>query len=113
MTTLVVMAKEPVPGQVKTRLQPPFSPIEAATLAEAALADTLDAVRRAPARRRVLAIAGRVGHWLPAGFAVVPQPAGGLDRRIAAALAGCRGPCLVVGMDTPQLTPELLDVGWG
>jgi len=112
MRTLVVLAKEPVPGRVKTRLQPPFSPTEAAALAEAALADTLAAVRRTPAGRRVLALAGRPGRWLPAGFEVVPQPAGGLDGRIAAALGGCRGPCLLIGMDTPQLTPDLLDVGW-
>src|SRR5262249_13988261 len=103
---------EPVPGRVKTRLQPPFSPTEAAALAEAALADTLAAVRRTPAGRRVGALSGRPGRWLPAGVEVGPQPARGLDRRIAAALAGCRGPCLLVGMDTPQLTPGLLDVGW-
>jgi glycosyltransferase A (GT-A) superfamily protein (DUF2064 family) len=111
-TTLVVLAKEPVPGAVKTRLHPPFSYREAAALAEAALADTLDAVLRAPARRRVLALAGRPGRWLPAGYDVVSQVDGGLDRRIAAALAGCDGPCLLVGMDTPQLTPDLLAVRW-
>ena len=33
---VVVIAKEPVPGRVKTRLTPPFTPREAATLAEAA-----------------------------------------------------------------------------
>ena len=36
-TTLLVIAKEPVPGRVKTRLTPPFTPEEAALLAEAAL----------------------------------------------------------------------------
>jgi glycosyltransferase A (GT-A) superfamily protein (DUF2064 family) len=112
VTTLLVLAKEPLPGRVKTRLQPPFSPAEAAALAEAALADTLAAVGRAPADRRVLVLAGRPGRWLPPGFEVWPQAGGGLDRRIAAALAGCTGPCLLVGMDTPQLTPALLEVCW-
>ncbi|MBI3686052.1 MAG: DUF2064 domain-containing protein [Actinobacteria bacterium] len=112
-TTLLVLAKEPVPGRVKTRLHPAFSPAEAARLAAAALADTLDAVRATPAARRVLVLAGRPGPWLPPGFEVQPQVAGGLDRRLAAALGGCAGPCLLVGMDTPQLTPALLDVGWG
>jgi uncharacterized protein len=39
---LVVIAKEPVPGLVKTRLTPPYTPAEAAAVAEAALADTLE-----------------------------------------------------------------------
>ncbi|MER5914852.1 DUF2064 domain-containing protein [Streptomyces sp. NPDC001982] len=110
MTTLLVIAKEPRPGRVKTRLTPPFSPTEAATLAEAALADTLRAVAAAPADRRVLVLDGRPGPWLPPGFDVVPQCAGGLDERLAAAFAGCDGPALLVGMDTPQITPELLTV---
>ncbi|MFI1565217.1 DUF2064 domain-containing protein [Streptomyces sp. NPDC020490] len=110
MTTLLVIAKEPRPGRVKTRLTPPFTPHQAAKLAEAALADTLDAVARTPARRRVLVLDGEPGTWLPAGFEVVPQCAGGLDERLAAAFAGCDGPALLIGMDTPQVTPELLTV---
>ncbi|MFF9408520.1 DUF2064 domain-containing protein [Streptomyces anandii] len=113
MTTLLVIAKEPRPGRVKTRLTPPFSPREAAALAEAALADTLRAVAAAPAARRVLVLDGSPGPWLPPGFDVVPQCAGGLDERLAAAFAGCRGPALLIGMDTPQVTPELLSAGFG
>ncbi|GHE86236.1 TIGR04282 family arsenosugar biosynthesis glycosyltransferase [Streptomyces werraensis] len=108
--TLLVIAKEPRPGRVKTRLTPPFTPDEAAALAEAALADTLDAVARTPARRRVLVLDGAPGPWLPAGVEVVPQCAGGLDERLAGAFAGCDGPALLIGMDTPQVTPELLTV---
>jgi glycosyltransferase A (GT-A) superfamily protein (DUF2064 family) len=107
---LLVIAKEPRPGRVKTRLTPPFTPEEAAALAEASLADTLDAVARTPARRRVLVLDGEPGPWLPAGVEVVPQCAGGLDERLAAAFAGCDGPALLIGMDTPQVTPELLTV---
>ncbi|MFI5855773.1 DUF2064 domain-containing protein [Streptomyces parvulus] len=108
--TLLVIAKEPRPGRVKTRLTPPFTPDEAAALAEASLADTLRAVAATPARRRVLVLDGAPGPWLPPGFDVVPQCAGGLDERLAAAFAGCSGPALLVGMDTPQVTPDLLDV---
>ncbi|MBT2908603.1 MULTISPECIES: DUF2064 domain-containing protein [Streptomyces] len=107
---LLVIAKEPRPGRVKTRLTPPFTSEEAAALAEASLADTLDAVARTPARRRVLVLDGEPGPWLPAGVEVVPQCAGGLDERLAAAFAGCDGPALLIGMDTPQVTPELLTV---
>ncbi|MEJ8671580.1 DUF2064 domain-containing protein [Streptomyces sp. MS1.AVA.1] len=112
MTTLLVIAKEPRPGRVKTRLTPPFTPEEAAVLAEAALADTLDAVARTPARRRVLVLDGTPGPWVPPGFDVVRQCAGGLDERLAQAFAGCDGQALLIGMDTPQVTPELLTVDW-
>ncbi|KKD03156.1 TIGR04282 family arsenosugar biosynthesis glycosyltransferase [Streptomyces sp. WM6386] len=110
MTTLLVIAKEPRPGRVKTRLTPPFTPGEAATLAEAALVDTLRTVAATRARRRVLVLDGAPGPWLPPGFDVVPQCAGGLDERLAAAFAGCDGPALLIGMDTPQVTPALLTV---
>ena len=43
--TVIVLAKEPVPGRVKTRLQPVFTPGEAARLAAASLEDTLATVR--------------------------------------------------------------------
>lgn len=108
MTTLLVIAKEPRPGRVKTRLTPPYTPQEAAGLAEAALADTLDTIAACPAERRVLVLDGEPGEWLPPGFDVVPQCAGGLDERIAAAFDLCTGPALLVGMDTPQITPGLL-----
>ncbi|CAM5735890.1 hypothetical protein SHIRM173S_00525 [Streptomyces hirsutus] len=110
MTTLLVIAKEPRPGRVKTRLTPPFTPGQAAELAEAALADTLHAVAATPASRRVLVLDGAPGPWLPPGFDVVPQCAGGLDERLADAFARCDGPALLIGMDTPQVTPELLTV---
>ncbi|MFE2642647.1 TIGR04282 family arsenosugar biosynthesis glycosyltransferase [Streptomyces nigra] len=113
MTTLLVIAKEPRPGHVKTRLTPPFTPHEAAALAEAALADTLEAVARTPARRRVLVLQGSPGPWLPPGFDVVRQCSGGLDERLAAAFAHCTGPSLLIGMDTPQVTPRLLTVDFG
>ncbi|MFI5874622.1 DUF2064 domain-containing protein [Streptomyces sp. NPDC051445] len=110
MTTLLVIAKEPRPGRVKTRLTPPYSPEEAALLAAAALADTLRTVAAVPASRRVLVLDGSPGPWLPPGFDVVPQCAGGLDERLADAFAGSTGPALLIGMDTPQVTPELLTV---
>ncbi|MFF9011475.1 DUF2064 domain-containing protein [Streptomyces sp. NPDC014870] len=111
MSTLLVIAKEPVPGRVKTRLTPPFTHRQAARLAEAALADTLATVRDTPADRRVLALDGAPGDWLPSGFEVVAQGPGGLDERLAAAFARCTGPTLLIGMDTPQVTPELLLAG--
>jgi len=110
---LLVIAKEPVPGRSKTRLSPPLTPAQAATLAEAALADTLETVARTEARRRTLVLEGSPGDWLPAGFDVVPQTDGGLDARLAAAFSAIRGPALLVGMDTPQITVEVLESAIG
>jgi hypothetical protein len=111
-TTLLIIAKQPVPGRVKTRLVPPCTHAQAAALAEAALADTLHALLLAPARRRVLVLDGEPGPWLPPGFDILPQCGGGLDERLAAAFAAVDGPALLVGMDTPQVTPGLLTVDW-
>ncbi|MFJ4206080.1 DUF2064 domain-containing protein [Streptomyces sviceus] len=103
--TLLVIAKEPVPGRVKTRLTPPYTRQEAAAPAEASLSDTLAAMLRVSARRRVLVLNVKPGRWLPPGFDVVPQVSGGLDEQIAGAFAvRDNGPALLVDMDTPQLT---------
>ncbi|MEU4607399.1 DUF2064 domain-containing protein [Kribbella sp. NPDC023972] len=112
--TLIVIAKEPVPGRVKTRLQTEFTPDEAAALARASLADTLNTVRAARASRRVLALDGDPGPWLPDGFDVVAQRGAGLDQRLAAAFEDAFDgtPMLLVGMDTPQLTTDQLSFDW-
>jgi hypothetical protein len=105
---LLVIAKAPAPGRVKTRLSPPCSPEQAAALATAALADTLAAVAALPGRR-VLVLDGAPGDWIPPGFEVVAQRGDGLAERLAAAFADAGGPAVLVGMDTPQITPALLD----
>ena len=110
MSDLIVIAKSPVAGRVKTRLCPPCTAVQAAALAEAALADTLAAVAVTIAERRVIALDGKPGEWLPEGFEVVAQRGRGLDERLAAAFAdGASGPALLVGMDTPQVSAEVLD----
>jgi glycosyltransferase A (GT-A) superfamily protein (DUF2064 family) len=106
---VLVMVKAPLPGLVKTRMCPPLSHRQAAEVAAAAVADTLDAVGRCGADRQIVALAGPAGDWLPPGFEVVPQVQGSLDRRLAAAWAAAGGPGLQIGMDTPQVTADLLD----
>jgi rSAM/selenodomain-associated transferase 1 len=108
VTAIAVIAKAPVPGRCKTRLCPPCSPEQAAALAAAALADTLAAVAATPAARRVVVLDGAPGLWLSPGFEVIAQRGEGLGQRLAAAFADLGEPALVVGMDTPQLTPRLL-----
>lgn len=105
---LIVLAKRPVPGRVKTRLCPPLDAAQAADLASAALADTLQAVGATPARQRVLAFDGEPRDWLPDGWCAIRQPPGGLDERLATAFESVAGPALLIGMDTPQVTPGLL-----
>jgi glycosyltransferase A (GT-A) superfamily protein (DUF2064 family) len=102
---VLVLAKAPVAGKVKTRLCPPCTPAEAAGIAAAALADTVAAaVRTAPV---VLAVDGTLA--APPGTRVVPQRGDGLAERIAAAFAAAGpGPTLQVGMDTPQAGADLL-----
>jgi uncharacterized protein len=113
VTTLIVIAKAPLPGRVKTRLCPPFTPDQAAALAEASLRDCLHAVASARADHRLLALDGEPGGWLPPGFTVVAQVAGTLDLRLAGAFAAAGradpGPALLIGMDTPQVDPAQLD----
>jgi uncharacterized protein len=106
---ILVLAKTPVPGRVKTRLCPPCTPEQAARLAAAALADTLDAVAATPAAARILVIDGDFP--APPGWTRVAQRGGPLGERLACAyadtaIAGTAS--LLIGMDTPQAGPELL-----
>lgn len=109
---LLVIAKTPAPGRVKTRLVPDVTASQASALAAASLADTLAAVGAAPARRRVLVLDGEPGPWVPACFEVAPQVGAGLAERLAGAFALVDGPAFLVGMDTPQLTTADLWPGW-
>jgi hypothetical protein len=104
MTTLVIIAKEAIPGRVKTRLHPALTMQQAAELAAASLADTLAAVAHLPAARRILAFDG---YRLPAGteqFEVMQQRTGSLDERLGAVFDELDGPTLLIGMDTPQVS---------
>ena len=119
---VLVVAKAPVPGQAKTRLAASVGDTAAADIAAAALLDTLDAVAAAPVAARVVALTGELGRrelratrsgsawpisrWCrsaaptsPSGWrtrtSTPPRPSGGL-------------PVLQIGMDTPQVTDELI-----
>ena len=106
---LLVLAKEPVPGRVKTRLCPPCTPDQAAAIAAAALADTLASACASGADRVVLALDGRPGDWCPRRVDVVDQGTGDLADRLTRSWTATNGPALQIGMDTPQLVPGDLD----
>lgn len=106
---LLVMAKAPVAGRVKTRLTRALSAEQAAAVAEASLRDTLAAVAQCRGVRRIVALDGEPGPWLPEGFAVTPQCGGSFNKRLAAAWRDAGGPGLQIGMDTPQVSAALLE----
>jgi hypothetical protein len=108
--TVIVLAKEPRPGQVKTRLVPPLNHWQAAELAAAALRDTLDTLDAVAAPRRLLAFDGELRGWLPAGWSGASQVDGSLDARIVGAFASAgSGSAVLVGMDTPQLRADQVE----
>ncbi|MGI8867458.1 MAG: TIGR04282 family arsenosugar biosynthesis glycosyltransferase [Mycobacteriales bacterium] len=104
--TVIVTAKAPVAGQVKTRLCPPLRPHDAARLAAVFLEETLAQVTSWPATRRVLYLDGpaEAVRGLDDGWEIWPQPGGGLDERLAAALTRAAAETLLIGMDTPTLS---------
>ena len=115
-TTVIVLAKEPLPGKAKTRLQTRFSAAAAAALAEAALSDTLTVLRSSSVPRRILAWAGNPSRW-GNGLEVIEQGPGDLGQRLAhvfdAVLTPTSDrPTLLIAMDTPQVTAADLEVSW-
>jgi glycosyltransferase A (GT-A) superfamily protein (DUF2064 family) len=119
-TVGLVVAKAPVPGEVKTRLGRDVGPERAAELAAAALLDTLDRCVEAFGTRRChLALAGRLEHAARhreleaalTGWTVHRQRGAGFASRLRHAHedAGAAGaPVVQVGMDTPQVSAEVL-----
>jgi uncharacterized protein len=116
--TLLVVAKAPEPGLAKTRLAATVGDRVAADIAAAALLDTLDAVAAAPVAARVVALTGDLDAAAGAAeirrrleaFSVMAQRGDDFADRLANAHADSAGgrPVLQIGMDTPQVTPELL-----
>ena len=118
---VLVVAKAPVPGLAKTRLAATVGVEAAADIAAAALLDTLDAVASAPVAARIVAMTGDLSAAMRsaeirnrlADFIVIEQRGEGFGDRLAnahadAAVAGGGLPVLQIGMDTPQVTGELI-----
>jgi glycosyltransferase A (GT-A) superfamily protein (DUF2064 family) len=109
---ILVMAKAPVAGSVKTRLCPPCTHTEAATVAAAALDDTLDAAL-ATGGEVVVALAGPRHAWrAPRGVQVIGQQGSTFNERLAYAWRAMRGGAVQIGMDTPQVDAPLLVGAW-
>jgi len=116
-SSVLVVAKAPEPGLVKTRLGADIGMDRAAEVAAAALLDTLGAATAAVGAGRChLSLAGDLDRCVRAGelrdalagWTVHPQCGDGFGARLADAHARVAGPVVQVGMDTPHASPELL-----
>lgn len=115
---LIVFAKDPVPGRVKTRLVPPFSPRQAAEFYAAMLDDVLEAssqFARVYDLAPILAIdppgaVGSIAARVPADYRVIPQRGSNLGERMGWAMrdaaSGGANRILLRGSDSPALDAE-------
>ncbi|MEJ7777939.1 MAG: TIGR04282 family arsenosugar biosynthesis glycosyltransferase [Sphingomicrobium sp.] len=115
-TRIMIFAKAPVPGNVKTRLIPALGEVGAARLAQQMLADTVVHAHAAGLALPELCATPNPDHpsWighLPAGVRLSDQGAGDLGERLAAAAkrvieGGER--VLLIGTDCPALDGKRL-----
>jgi rSAM/selenodomain-associated transferase 1 len=113
---ILIVAKAPIPGQVKTRLTQKFSAVEAAELAAAALLDTLDTALSVGSAPVVVAMAGTLDDavggeeigWRLRHTTVIAQRGDTFGERLHHAHRdtddAVHGAVFQVGMDTPQVT---------
>jgi rSAM/selenodomain-associated transferase 1 len=113
MNALLVIAKQPTPGQTKTRLSPALGPVEAAQLYEGFLRDTLDIARAVPDVTRLiyyapLESAPYFAEMAP-DFLLTPQHGAGLGERLDYVLTRYLNDgfqrVVVLDSDSPTLPP--------
>jgi rSAM/selenodomain-associated transferase 1 len=109
-----LFAKEPIPGQVKTRLTPPLSPNQACLLYRIALQEMVEQFLVA-GLPLAICYAGR-REWFSEAFPALPlfeQVGDGLGVRLSNAVqalfAAGAGPVLLAGSDSPDLPMPLVD----
>ena len=108
---LIIMAKQPIPGQVKTRLCPPLTPEEAAEFASTFLSDSVASAKQANCAEVVLAYSPATARdWFAErfpGIALIPQQGNDLGERLKNVLDAAwklrYQPCVVIGTDSPDL----------
>lgn len=114
---IAVMAKEPGPGRVKTRLCPPLTPREAAHLYAAFLLDSIELVADIPGTDPFLAYdppsaAEFFRRMVPRSVECVPQGTGDLGTRLSRISRGLfvRGyrRVVVIASDTPHLPRDCI-----
>jgi uncharacterized protein len=108
----LVMARAPLPGRCKTRLQPRLGPDGCARLQSALVTAAADWAARVAPGRAVVAYdppeeRDLIASLVPEEVELVPQPEGDLGVKLADAVRAIdHRPLLVVGTDIPALSPE-------
>ena len=113
---VLLVAKAPVAGQVKTRLGARIGHDAAADLAAAALLDTIDVCREAGAQGHLSlsgdlcdAVEGKTISAALDGWTISPQRGDTFAERLVHAHAEAGpGPVVQIGMDTPHVTAAAL-----
>jgi rSAM/selenodomain-associated transferase 1 len=115
-TAVMIMAKAPYPGQVKTRLCPPLTPWQAAALGRAFLCDKIAQVRTLTSARPAIAYAPASGADffvdVAPDFTRIAQQGPGLGERLIHSLEyflnlGYAG-VMAIDSDTPTLPTHYL-----
>ncbi len=119
---LIIFAKCPVPGQVKTRLAPLLSPAESAELYRCMLEDTVAKAASLDGVDKFLFYEGEaaVPHYFeqaPHGMPLVLQEGETLGERMAAAFrqifAAGFGTAVIIGTDSPDLPVSYIEKAYG
>ena len=117
-TSLVIFARSPVPGAVKTRLQSRYTPDQAAAIYRAFIKDTVDAARKANVDGRFVACdppgaEAELSDLAGPGWVLFPQVCADLGERMYRAARHCfdlgAGRVVIVGTDVPSLPPRRID----
>src|SRR5215213_5624732 len=114
---VIVMVKAPLPGFAKTRLAPPLTEEDAATLAACLAQDTVATAQRAVADV-VIAYTPSVGRailepLLPPGLHWIEQQGADLGERleqiVQRASRGGFGPLIIMGADSPTMPASFIE----
>ncbi|MCL5292050.1 MAG: TIGR04282 family arsenosugar biosynthesis glycosyltransferase [Actinobacteria bacterium] len=113
---LVIMAKYPAPGLVKTRLCPPLEATSAAELYRAFLTDTIEKAALVRSAEKFLAVypgglAEQLRIELGEGFKAMPQTGSALGERLGEVFNRLlrANRVVVIGSDTPTLPPVYIE----
>jgi rSAM/selenodomain-associated transferase 1 len=117
MRRLLLFARRPRLGKVKTRLCPPLEPDQALALYRAFLTDQLSLLRRCAADYHVeVWWDGRADETLAgfdlAGIEQCEQVDGDLGARLAHAFAAADEPAVAIGADSPTLGRDAIDAAF-
>ncbi len=119
-SAIVIVAKAPIPGRVKTRLCPPLSFMEAAKLYSCFLQDTVQKVAAISGAQKYLAVDGLneegakevLAEITPANYRLIDQGYGGLGERLSylmELLFKDADRLIFIGADSPHLPRSYIE----